>query len=518
MQGDPDAIVIGAGPNGLCAAALLGRAGLRVLVLEANPRRAGGALGSEEATLPGFVHDVGAAFFPFAKASPAFADLDLEGSGVRWLNAPIESAHPAPDGSVAIISRDHDVTARTFGDPEDGDAWRRLATWHGKVEADILGFLLRPLPALRPLLRLFPLDIFRLARILMSTGGGLSERLFRSVAARRVLPGLALHVALGPDDTFSAGLGYMLGLTATTGGYCIPEGGAQRITDALVRQIEGYGGEVRLGARVSEIVAGDGRAQAVKLEGGEEIRASRAILANTGAPKLLLDLLDRKLIPGRVVRAMQRFPRGWGTFKVDWALSAPVPWSSEEARQSAVVHAGDSLADLRRFTAQVRGGDLPDNPYLVIGQQSVSDPTRAPSGQHTLWAYSRVPPKVEGGWAAHAERFADAVDARIEGLAPGFRQTILKRRVVSPEGLESMDANLVGGDLGGGSNAWHRQLIFRPIFPYFRYRMPLRGLYLCSSYAHPGAGVHGMCGYNAASAALRDLGVPLTKRDGPSAG
>ncbi|HGG57832.1 MAG TPA: NAD(P)/FAD-dependent oxidoreductase, partial [Nannocystis exedens] len=177
------------------------------------------------------------------------------------------------------------------------------------------------------------------------------------------------------------------------------------------------------------------------------------------------------------------------------------------ARQSAVVHAGDSLDDLRRFTAEVRGGELPTNPYLVVGQQSITDPSRAPAGKHTLWAYSRVPPSIEGGWASQAERFADAIDARIEGLAPGFRAQILGRRVVSPENLEAMDANLVGGDLGGGSNAWHRQLIFRPIFPYFRYRMPLRGLYLCSSYAHPGAGVHGMCGYNAATVALKDLGI-----------
>jgi phytoene dehydrogenase-like protein len=178
----------------------------------------------------------------------------------------------------------------------------------------------------------------------------------------------------------------------------------------------------------------------------------------------------------------------------------------EPARSSAVVHAGDSLDDLARFTAQVRHGELPENPYLVIGQQSLVDPTRAPAGRHTLWAYTRVPPQVPGGWAAHAETMADRIDARIEALAPGFRTRILARRVVTPEQLQAMDANLVGGDLGGGSNAWHRQLLFRPVFPYFRYQMPVGGLYLCSSYAHPGAGVHGMCGYNAAERALRDLG------------
>jgi phytoene dehydrogenase-like protein len=295
-------------------------------------------------------------------------------------------------------------------------------------------------------------------------------------------------------------------MTATTGGYVVPQGGAQSIADTLVRILESHGGQLRLGARVEQIVVREGRACAVRLTDGEEISARQAVLANTDAGALLLRLVEREHIPGRLVEFAQRYPRGWGTFKLDWALSEPVPWTVESARRSAVVHAGDSLDDLSRFTAQVRRGELPDNPYLVIGQQSLADPTRAPQGRHTLWAYSRVPPVLpEGGWAAHAESFADRVEARIEGLAPGFRETILDRAVVAPPDLEANNANLVGGDLGGGSNAWHRQLLFRPVFPYFRYRMPVQRLYLCSSYAHPGAGVHGMCGYNAARIALRDL-------------
>jgi phytoene dehydrogenase-like protein len=170
-----------------------------------------------------------------------------------------------------------------------------------------------------------------------------------------------------------------------------------------------------------------------------------------------------------------------------------------------VVHAGDNLDDLARFTREVRAGRLPKRPYLVMGQQSLADPTRAPPGGHTLWAYTRVPSYPAGGWSAHAEALADVIDARIEELAPGFRGRIVARRVVPPDRLEAMDANLVGGDLGGGSNAWHRQLVFRPVFPWFRYRLPVGGLYLCSSYAHPGAGVHGMCGYNAAHRVLQDL-------------
>ena len=500
---DPDAVVIGSGPNGLVAACVLAGAGMSVLVVETNSR-AGGAVGTEAATRPGYLHDVGAAFFPWGTLSPAFRELPLERHGLRWCWARVQSCHPAPDGTVATIVRHPEGNGTEFGTAEDSAEWRRVTSWYRSIEPDLIALLLGPFPSVAPLARLGPGALARLARIFTASGRGLSERWFRSSAARRVLPSLALHVDVGPDDRFGAALGYMLGMTATTGGYPVPQGGARAITDALLGCLAERGGRIRLGARAARIVVRGGRAVAVRLETGEEIPA-RVILGDTDVASLLLDLARDAPLPGRLARKLRSYPRGWGTFKVDWALDGPVPWSAPPARESAVVHAGDSLDDLARFTSEVRAGQLPERPYLVVGQQSLADPTRSPPGSHTLWAYTRVPSYPSGGWSPRAEPMADAIDARIEELAPGFRSRIVARRVVPPDRLEAMDANLVGGDLGGGSNAWHRQLLFRPVFPWFRYRLPVERLYLCSSYAHPGAGVHGMCGYNAAHRVLQDL-------------
>lgn len=462
-------------------------------------------MASEELTLPGFVHDVGAGFFPFGRSSPAFRELGLEAAGLGWANAELESCHPALDGSYACIARDPDVMARHFGSPEDGDRMAELARFHAGIERHLLDALLSTFPAVMPLVRLGPFALARLATLLLRSSGGMARGLFRSEAARRVIPSLGLHVDVGPEDMLGAPLGYVLGLTATTGGYAFPIGGARALTNALVTALEQHGGRLRLGAEAKSIAVTDGRAQAVRLANGEEIRARLGVLADTSAPSLYLSLLERSDVPGFVRRRMRRFPLGFGTFKIDWALSAPVPWTVEAARRSAVVHAGESLDDLGRFTREVRSGRIPELPYLVLGQHTLADASRAPAGQHTLYGYSRVPPYVRGGWQAAAAAFADRIEARIEGLAPGFRATILARHFAAPPDLEAMDANLIGGDLGGGSNAWHRQLLFRPVFPYFRYRTPVRGLYLCSSYAHPGAGVHGMCGFNAAHLAARDV-------------
>jgi phytoene dehydrogenase-like protein len=497
-----DAVVIGAGPNGLVAAATLARHGWRVVVLEAQDRP-GGAVWSVESTRPGFVHDVGAAFFPFGEHSPAFRWLDLAGAGLRWAHAPRESCHPAPDGSCATISRDVEQSAASFG--ADGPAWRRLALWQRHMGARLVEALLGPLPGIGPALRLGVGNLVGLGwRGLLSTAA-FSQHTFRTEAARRVVPGMALHTDLGPDDAAGAGLGLVLTFLAADSGFRVPVGGAKAITLALLKRLEEAGGSLRLGQRVQRIVVKRGRVAAVRTA-SEEVEVRRAVLADVGPPALFGRLLDESAHVGWLRARMRRFRYGWGTFKMDWALAGPVPWSHHEARESAVVHAGDSLADLRRFTRQVRAGQLPSNPYLVIGQQSLADPSRAPAGGQTLWAYSRVPSSLAGGWAGQRESFADAVERRIEGLAPGFRRLIQGRAISAPPDLEAMNENLVGGDLGGGSAHLDQVLFLRPAFPWFRYRMSIRGLYLASASTHPGAGVHGACGFNAARAALQDAG------------
>ena len=497
-----DAIVVGAGPNGLVGAATLARHGWRVLVLEAK-NRPGGALYSEQLTLPGYLHDVGAAFFPFADYSPAFSYLDLIGAGLQFGNAPYESCHPAPDGSCTSISRDVERSAQSFG--TDGTAWRRLAEWQHAMGDRLAAALLAPLPAIGPAWRLGLNHLVKLAAYGLKTPASWARRYFQTEVARRIIPGLALHVDLGPHDVTGAGLGLVLALLAAGSGFRVPVGGAKSITHALLRRLEEHGGKIQLNSRVSKILVRDRKVVAVCTEAGDEIPVLHAVLADVGAPALFLKLVESRWIPHWLQQSMRRFQYGWGTFKMDWALSSPVPWIAAEARESAVVHAGDTIEDLITFTQEVRTGHLPSNPYLVIGQQSLIDPSRAPPGGHTLWAYSHVPSHMEGGWIQLREQFADRIEQRIEGLAPGFRTIIRARAIHSPADLESMDENLVGGDLGGGSAQWTQQLFFRPAFPYFRYRTPVRGLYLASASTHPGAGVHGACAFNAARMAIRDL-------------
>lgn len=499
-----DVLVIGSGPNGLAAAIRLAKKGLSVVVLEGNADP-GGAVRSWESTIPGFVHDFGAAFFPFAKVSPAWVDFDLEGAGLSWAYAPIDTAHPARDGSCAAIARDVDLSVELLG--ADGPRWRPYAELWSEVQGRVLPALLGPFPPLRAGLAIPPRAMLLLARVALSSGRGFAEGLFETEAARRIFPALALHTDVGPDDAMGATVGFMLGVTASYGGFTVPVGGTSNITRALLRRLHEHGGRLHTSARVRRIVVEGGRAVGIVLESGESLRADEGVVAATAAPTLFTRLLDSSVVPSTLAEKMRAPSRGFGTFKVDWALSGPVPWKSEPCRRAAVVHTGEDNDDLARFTREVRAGELPRDPYLVIGQQSLLDSTRAPDGGQTLWAYSRVPSTLRGApWSAEASReYLGRIEHRIEELAPGFRAMILARKVWSPQDLEAADENLLGGDLGGGSAGIENQLMFRPFFPYFRYRTHLRRLYLGSSYAHPGAGVHGMCGFNAADMLLADV-------------
>lgn len=497
---DCDALVIGAGPNGLFAACTLARAGLRVLVLEANDRP-GGALWTESTTAPGHLHDVGAGFIAF-RDSEAFQELDLERHGLQWVLGDIESCHPDPAGGSASIARSPGIAESGFGSTRDDRTWQDMVTFHRRIDPVIMQFL-GTLPVISPAFQMHPMDAFRLARIMLSSTAGFAER-FESEAARRVVAGMAMHVDIGPDDRFGCGMGYMLCLRAAVSGFAFAKGGSRAITDALLAELKSLGGELRTGAEVTRIRVRQGRTVGIELADGTPIDA-KTVMADTSAPALYLSLLDQAHVPGFVRRRMATFPYGWGTFKLDLALDRPVAWTAPDAHRAAVVHAGDDLTDLRRFAAQVRAAEIPDHPYLVIGQQCRFDPTRAPKNAASLYVYSRAPANPAGGWEQHKEAFADCIIDRIAELAPGFSATVRARAIHTPGDLQRMSRNLVGGDLGGGTAAWHRQLFSRPVFPYFRYRTPVRGVYLCSMFTHPGTGIHGMCGFNAAKMALRDL-------------
>jgi phytoene dehydrogenase-like protein len=496
-----DAVVIGAGPNGLVAATVLARQGWQVVLLEAKSRP-GGALYSEELTLPGYLHDVGAAFFPFALSSPAFRALELNAAVLQWANARRDSSHPGMDGSCPSISRDLELARASFG--ADGDAWADLARWQARMGDRLGAGLTAPLPGVSSIWTLGVGNFLRLANYGSRSPANLARKIFRTTPGQRVLPALALHVDLGPNDFCGAGIGLALALLASSTGFLVPVGGARAITQAMLRRFQEAGGQVRLGTRATEIIVWRRRVVGVRTSDPGEVPVYKAVLADVGAPALFLRLLKGRDVPGWLRQQMRRFRYGWGTFKMDWALARPVPWQAVEAREAAVVHLGESIEELDAYSGQVERGELPTKPYLVIGQQSLADPSRAPPGCQTLWAYTHVPSRVEGGWDRHAPAFADRVEGWIERLAPGFRQLIGGRAIHTPRDLESMDENLVGGDLGGGSARWNQQLFFRPAFPYFRYRTPVRGLYLCSASTHPGAGVHGACGFNAAGMALAD--------------
>jgi phytoene dehydrogenase-like protein len=518
----PDALVIGAGPNGLVAANVLADAGWSVEVLEAQPEP-GGAVRSGELTLPGYVHDRFSSFYPLGVASPAMRAMDLEAHGVRWRYPELPVAHPASDGSVAYVGRDVEETAaalRAF-DPADGDAWRRLYAHWERLGDALLEALFAPFPPLRGGLRLArrlgPRGALDFARFGLLPVRRLGEEWFAGEGGRRLLAGNALHADFSPEHPGGGIYGWVLVGLAQQFGFPVPEGGSGRVTDALVRRLRQRGGRVRCDARVDEIVVRRGRAVGVRIAGGEGVGARRAILADVSAPALYLELLDRGHVPARVLSALERFQRGNATFKVDWALDGPVPWLAAETARAGTVHLAESVDELTRTAAQLILREVPSAPFLVCGQYARADPTRAPAGKEVFWSYTHVPQAVvrdagdagiTGTWdERERESFADRIAGQIERVAPGFRDRVAARAITAPQDFEAQDANLVGGALNGGTAELHQQLVLRPIPGLGRAETPVPGLYLASASAHPGGGVHGGCGAIAARAALRERGV-----------
>jgi phytoene dehydrogenase-like protein len=513
-----DAVVIGSGPNGLVAANRLVDAGWDVVVLEAQPDP-GGAVRSAELTLPGFVHDRFSAFYPLGAGSPHLRELELERFGLRWRRAPLVVADPAEDGSVAVLSQDLEETCASMDAfaAGDGDAWRELTAWWSRVGPRFLDALLSPFPPLRGAARLVgaaggPRGVLDFARFGVSPVRRFGEERFRGAGALRMLAGTALHADVSPESPGGALFGMVLIGLGQDAGWPVPEGGAGRLSEALVARLRAAGGQLVCGERVERVIVRGRRAVAVRCADGREVEARRAVLADVGAPQLYTSLLAPEDVPDRVLRALRRFQYDSGTIKVDWALDGPIPWTARETARSGTVHVTGGIDALTTGSAELARGEVPSDPFLLVGQYAGFDPTRQPAGKETAWAYTHVPQRVRGDaggegltgtWdGPELDRFADRMEARLERLAPGFRSRVLARHVAGPRELEAADANLVGGAINGGTAQLHQQLVFRPVPGLGRAETPVRRLYLASASAHPGGGVHGACGANAARAAF----------------
>ncbi|MFJ3208039.1 phytoene desaturase family protein [Streptomyces flaveolus] len=514
----PDAVVIGAGPNGLVAANLLADAGWSVEVLEEQPEP-GGAVRHDSEVAPGFVNDLFSSFYPLAAASPVLTGLRLQEHGLRWAHAPHVLAHPLTDGTCAVLDRDVGTTAASLDvfAPGDGAAWEHLHDVWDRYRADILDALFTPFPpvkaAARLALRLRGAGGLRLARTLVLPVRRLGEEEFRGEGGRLLLAGNALHADLAPEAAGSGGFGWLMSMLGQTYGFPVPVGGSGALTEALARRLRSLGGILRCGQRVDHVVVRDRRALGVRTAGGETVAARRAVLADVSVPALYGTLVDPADLPGQVLADLERFQWDFATFKVDWALDGPVPWQCARAAGAGTVHLSDGLDELTRFAAQIAMRQVPDRPFALFGQMTTTDPSRSPEGTESAWAYTHVPQDVRGdagdegiggSWdTKEQELMADRVERQVERFAPGFRSLIRARRILAPPTLQSMDANLHGGAINGGTTAMHQQLFFRPVPGTGRPETPVAGLYLASAGAHPGGGVHGAPGANAARAALR---------------
>ncbi|MDC2960537.1 NAD(P)/FAD-dependent oxidoreductase [Streptomyces gilvifuscus] len=531
-----DAVVVGAGPNGLVAANLLADAGWSVLVLEEQPEP-GGAVRHDRGVDPAFVNDLFSSFYPLAAASPVLTALRLQDHGLRWSHAPSVLAHPLTDGRCAVLDRRIDATAASLDAfaPGDGAAWHRLHEIWEQLRPDLLGALFTPFPpvraAARLAVRLRAAGGLRMARTLALPVRRMGEEEFEGDGGRLLLAGNALHADLAPEATGSGGFGWLMAMLGQTYGFPVPVGGSGALTQALTRRLEAVGGQVRCGQRVTSITVRDGRAVGVRTADGQTIAARRAVLADVSVPALYGELVAPEHLPDQLLADLRRFQWDFATFKVDWALDGPVPWQAEQAARAGTVHLADGMDELTRFAAQIAVHQVPDRPFLLFGQMTKADASRSPSGTESAWAYTHVPHEITadagddgitGQWnATDQELMADRVEQQVERFAPGFRSLVRARRILAPPTLQALDSNLVNGAINGGTTAVHQQLVFRPVPGTGRPETPVAGLYLASAGAHPGGGVHGAPGANAARAALRRRRSPglaraqrlLTQRD-----
>ena len=512
--------MIGAGPNGLVAANLLADAGWSVLVLEQQDEP-GGAVRSDRELHPEFVHDTFSAFYPLAAASPVVTGLGLEQHGLEWVHAPAVLGHPTPDGRWALLHRDRELTAAGLDEQHrgDGEAWLELCRLWDRIGDPLLRAIVTPFPPVRAGLRLAKrvpgaggLD---LVRMLLTPAAELVRNRFGGAAPALLLSGNSGHADIPLDSPGSGMFGLLLTMLGQTVGFPVPRGGAGELTAALVRRLESRGGSVQCGREVRRVVVEDGRAVAVLTGDGERFEAGRAVVADVGAIPLFGWLLDPGDVPPRIARGMRAFHLDPGTVKVDWALDGPVPWGSPPVAAPGTVHVADSVEQMTESLGQVAARVIPAAPFLLAGQMTTTDPTRSPAGTESMWAYTHVPQPgtavrdagdggIRGVWDRDdCERFADRIQQRIEVLAPGFGSRVVARRILGPRELEQRNANLVGGAINGGTSQLHQELFFRPVPGMLgRPETGIRGLYLGSASAHPGGGVHGSAGANAARAAL----------------
>jgi phytoene dehydrogenase-like protein len=468
-----EACVIGAGPNGLAAAIVLAQHGLKVNVLEAEPQP-GGAVRTLELTLPGFLHDFGSAVYPFAAGSPFFSSLPLSSHGLEWIHSPCPLAHPFDDGTAITLERDLHDAESSLGD--DARAWRRVMQPFVERWSDLSSEVLQPIH----MLSRHPWLLARFGLVAFPPAKMLARILFRHERTRALFAGLAAHSFLSLDEPLSGAFGVLLGAAAHAVGWPIPRSGAQSLTMALCGYLEELGGEIKTSARVENLAS---------------LPKFDVTLCDV-TPLQLVRIASSRLSPA-YTRRLAKYRYGPGVFKVDYALRSPIPWKATECLRAATVHLGGSADEIAASEAAMSHGRHSERPFVLLAQPSLFDPTRAPAGKHTAWAYCHVP---------NASEFdmLPILEAQIERFAPGFRDCILARRVFSPAALEKMDANLIGGDISGGAMDI-RQTLFRPTWRH--YVTSANDLYLCSSSTPPGGGVHGMCGYHAARLAVSRLKI-----------